>query len=69
MKVSGWGCPNCGRKHKRANERQVSIGKHQVAMPARPYLGISQEDDQELREIILNGSFDEDDFVVLSERD
>lgn len=39
------------RKHKRATERQVSIGKHQVVMPARPYLGISQADDQEIREI------------------
>lgn len=42
------------RKHKRATERQVSIGKHQVVMPARPYLGISQADDQEIREIILD---------------
>lgn len=42
------------RKHKRATERQVSIGKHQVVMPARPYLGISEADDQEIREIILD---------------
>lgn len=42
------------RKHKRATERQVSIGKHQVVMPARQYLGISQADDQEIREIILD---------------
>lgn len=40
------------RKHKRATERQVNVGKHQVEMPARPYLGISQADDQEIREII-----------------
>lgn len=42
------------RKHKRATERQVSIGKHQVGMPTGPYPGISQADDQEIREIILD---------------
>lgn len=42
------------RGAKGAAERQVSIGKHTVTMPARPYLGISQADDQEIREIILD---------------
>lgn len=38
---------------KGTTERTVSMGKHTVTMPARPYLGISQADDQETREIIL----------------
>jgi phage virion morphogenesis protein len=42
------------RGAKGATERQASIGKHQVNMPARPYLGISAADDQEIREIILD---------------
>lgn len=42
------------RGAKGATERTVSIGKHQVEMPARPYLGISDADDQEIREIILD---------------
>lgn len=42
-----------GRKHKRAIERQVTISAHQVNIPARPFLGISSEDDREIREIVL----------------
>lgn len=41
-----------GRKHKRATERQVMIPAHTVKMPARPYLGISAQDDREILEII-----------------
>ncbi len=42
------------RKAKGVTERQVSMGKHQVTMPARPYLGFSQTDDQKIRVIILD---------------
>lgn len=42
-----------GRKHKRATERQVTMPAHQVAIPARPFLGISLEDDREIRELVL----------------
>lgn len=41
------------RKASDTTERTVSMAKHTVTMPARPYLGISQADDQETREIIL----------------
>lgn len=41
-----------GRRHKKATERLVSIPAHTVTMPARPFLGISAQDDQEIREII-----------------
>lgn len=41
-----------GRKHKRATEHQVMIPAHTVKMPARPYLGISAQDDREILEII-----------------
>jgi phage gpG-like protein len=37
---------------KGATECTVSIGKHTVNMPAGPYLGIRQADDQEIRGII-----------------
>lgn len=37
-----------------ATERTVNIGKHQVTMLTRPCLGISEVDDQEIREIILD---------------
>jgi phage virion morphogenesis protein len=40
------------RKARRATERQVTIPAHQVEMPARPFLGISTEDDKEIRSII-----------------
>ena len=42
-----------GRKHKLATERQVAIPAHQVIIQARPFLGISAEDDREIREIVL----------------
>lgn len=41
-----------GKKHKRATEREVSIGAHQVSIPARPFLGISSQDDLRIREIL-----------------
>lgn len=41
-----------GRKHKRATEKQVTIPAHTIHMPARPFLGISAQDDKEIREII-----------------
>jgi len=40
------------KKELQATERQVTIPAHQVEMPARPFLGISAEDDQRIREII-----------------
>lgn len=43
-----------GRKHKRATERQVSIAARTITMPARPYLGISQADADEIRQIVLD---------------
>lgn len=42
------------RKRKLATERQLSVGKHQVVMPARPYMGISAADYTEIRAIILD---------------
>jgi len=42
-------------KHVRGvTERWVSRGAYQVKIPARPFLGISTADDQEIREIILD---------------
>ena len=41
-----------GKKHKRATERAVTIPVHFVKIPARPFLGISAADAQEIREII-----------------
>lgn len=41
-----------GKKNKRATERQVTIPAHQVSIPARPFLGVSSEDDREIRTII-----------------
>lgn len=42
-----------GRKHKRATERQVTMPAHQIVIPARPFLGISSEDEREIRGIVL----------------
>ncbi|MBU1352105.1 MAG: phage virion morphogenesis protein [Gammaproteobacteria bacterium] len=41
------------KKHQGAMERQVTIPAHEVNMPARPFLGISAEDDREIRSIVL----------------
>ena len=41
-----------GKKHKRATEKTVNIGAHQVKIPARPFLGISDEDDVRLQAIL-----------------
>lgn len=41
-----------GRKHKKVTQRQVTIAAHSITMPARPFLGISGADDQEIRQII-----------------
>jgi len=42
-----------GKKHsKGVTERQVTIPAHTIKMPARPFLGISQADDKEIRDII-----------------
>ena len=41
-----------GRKHKKVTERQVTMPEHSITMPARPFLGISASDDQEIRQII-----------------
>lgn len=42
-------------KHVRGvTERWVARGAYQVKIPARPFLGISAVDDQEIREIILD---------------
>lgn len=44
-----------GRKHKRGvAERWVTRGAYQVNIPARPFLGISTDDDKEIRSIILD---------------
>ena len=43
-----------GKKHKRAAERKVSIGAHQVNIPARPFLGVSPADDKEIRAIVMD---------------
>lgn len=41
-----------GKKHKRVTERAVTIPVHFVKIPARPFLGISAEDDREIQRII-----------------
>ena len=44
-----------GKKHKKGvTERWVTRGAYQVNIPARPFLGISAEDDKEIRSIILD---------------
>lgn len=44
-----------GKKHKRGvTERWVTRGAYQVNIPARPFLGISADDDKEIRSIILD---------------
>jgi len=44
-----------GKKHKRGvTERWVTRGAYQVEIPARPFLGISLEDEQEIRGIVLD---------------
>ena len=44
-----------GKKHKRGvTERWVTRGAYQVNIPARPFLGISADDDKEIRLIILD---------------
>lgn len=44
-----------GKKHKRGvTERWVTRGAYKVNIPARPFLGISTEDDKEIRSIILD---------------
>ena len=39
------------RNRKRAIERNVTIGAHTTTIPARPYLGFSKEDREEIRAI------------------
>lgn len=41
-----------GRKHANATAKQVSIPAHQTNMPARPYLGLSNADGDEIRLVI-----------------
>ena len=41
-----------GKKHKRATEKTVTIGAHQVKIPARRFLGISDADDARLKAIL-----------------
>ena len=44
-----------GKKDKKGvTERWVTRGAYQVNIPARPFLGISTEDDKEIRSIILD---------------
>lgn len=40
------------KKHKRAQERNVTIPAHEVNMPARPYLGVSSKDQVEIGDIV-----------------
>lgn len=42
------------RDRKNAEERQVRIGSHQIRVPARPYLGISDSDRAAVPEIIAD---------------
>lgn len=41
-----------GKKHKRVTEKNVTIGAHQVKIPARPFLGISDADDARINAIL-----------------
>ena len=40
-----------GKKHKRVTERQVTVPAHQITMDARPFLGVSAEDDKRIQAI------------------
>lgn len=42
------------KAHKRARDMDVSIGAHTITIPARPYLGFSDEDRQEIGRIIID---------------
>lgn len=39
------------KSHKRATERQVNVPAHQVSIPARPFLGVSDKDSKQLQKI------------------
>ncbi|MBB1601574.1 phage virion morphogenesis protein [Variovorax sp. UMC13] len=41
-----------GKKHKKAEERNVMIGAHEIKMPARPFLGISDADRKSVIDIV-----------------
>jgi len=41
-----------GQRHKRAVEKSVTIPAHDVVIPARPYLGLSDQDGDNLAEIV-----------------
>jgi len=41
-----------GKRHKRAIEKSVTIPAHDVVIPARPYLGLSDRDGDNLAEIV-----------------
>ena len=47
-----------GKKHKRVTQRQVTIPAHQVTIDARPFLGVSTEDDRNIREIVADWSME-----------
>lgn len=43
-----------GKRHKKATERWVSRGAYQVKIPARPFLGISADDENAIGNIVMD---------------
>ncbi len=43
-----------GKQHKRATERWVTRDAYQVKIPARPFMGISAEDDAQIQRLIAD---------------
>lgn len=39
--------------HKRTVERRFTVGAHAIKMPARPYLGVNQDDGEEFEDLTL----------------
>lgn len=46
------------KKHKRVTERQVTIPAHQVTIDARPFLGVSAEDEKNIQKIAADWLLD-----------
>ena len=43
-----------GKRHKRVTERWVSRGAYQVKITARPFIGVSSDDETEIKDIVMD---------------
>lgn len=43
-----------GKRHKRATEKWVSRGAYQINIPARPFIGVSADDEVEIQGIVMD---------------